>query len=163
VDHVVSFLVGGTEEVFAVSDEDVPDYDGVLDRPVFLVEEATVEEAITAPITAVGAVEVGLDITNFFHEIVGAVVTTEFFGVAVPETDVTIVLDFDQEAGVVVFELGDPVEVGVEGFGLFEGDCCGGSRRINIVVFWDLHFAPIKFRIKWFWFFVARSGLLING
>ena len=35
---VVSFLVGGSEEVLAVADEDVPDDDGVFDGGVFLVE-----------------------------------------------------------------------------------------------------------------------------
>lgn len=39
---VVSLLVGGSEEVLVVADEDVPDDDGIFDGWVFLVEQATV-------------------------------------------------------------------------------------------------------------------------
>lgn len=37
-DCVVSFLVGGSDHVLGVVDEDVPDCDGVFDGSVFLVE-----------------------------------------------------------------------------------------------------------------------------
>jgi len=44
-DLVVSFGVGCAEELFVISDEDVPDADCVFDGGVFLVVESSVEYA----------------------------------------------------------------------------------------------------------------------
>lgn len=102
--------VRGSEEVFTVFDQDVPDDDGVLDGSVLLVEESSVEE-----VPLMGAELEGFcEVLDLLEDPLGAGVVLDAFSVAVPEFDIISWEDFDEAAGVVVLKLGYPIHVEVD-------------------------------------------------
>lgn len=126
-DDRVSVAVGGTEEVFAVADQNVPDDEGILDGFVFAVEEAAVEEVVAGA----GESEHFADLVEFGEEPIGCGVVADSFAVAVPEFDGAVGKILDEATGVVKLELGEPLHFSQEA-SLVAGDSVGGSGRIDV-------------------------------
>lgn len=100
---------------------------------------------------------------EFAVEFGAGVVCSEFFLVAVPEFVMTVAEGFDEDVGVVVFELGDPSHF-VEEIGFFAGDCLFGSgwEDVGLGVGGDFHLYFRLWGIRWVRSFVTRIGDWFN-